>query len=463
MNFIHFKPKFQKKQSLYSPDDQVHIYAYFRTPGVKQWDEQSTGLKFPLRAWSQETKSLIQKDLNFDQKKNIIIFDQIKNHFGSLEITKKIDPSSILDKKKWLKDEISKAKGESISGIKETAAVSEYYLDWVMLHHEDKVLKDKVKSDEDFKRHFNGFKTFEKIQNKRIKLKDIDSQFEKIVLNYAKSKWPTSLDSQLHFLKRINSTCQWIINRQPEARKQLENYIKIEIPTKRTSKIRPVNKFTPTKEEVAILTNFTANTNWGEIVRKAYLLACKTGLRISDLLRIDPQKNIYEMPSENDRRQRRLFIAINPIKTETTSNKEIYPPISEQSLEVIKEIFPWRWKVDTKSRRTDANRKFNLELKKVFKDAGINRIIEHTHNRKGASRGESIKIGDFPAYEVAACHSARRFAADSMNGLLPEDLSKNIFGWGIGSDTSKNYLDPDLTRQKEIKKMHELVESAGIL
>jgi len=100
MNFIHFKPKFQKKQSLYSPDDQVHIYAYFRTPGVKQWDEQSTGLKFPLGAWSQETQSLIQKDLNFDQKKNQIIFDQIKNHFGSLEITKKIDPSSILDKKK---------------------------------------------------------------------------------------------------------------------------------------------------------------------------------------------------------------------------------------------------------------------------------------------------------------------------------------------------------------------------
>ena len=169
------------------------------------------------------------------------------------------------------------------------------------------------------------------------------------------------------------------------------------------------------------------------------------------------------MPPDNERRQRRLFIAINPIKTETTSNKEIYPPISEESLEVIKEIFPWRWKVDTKSRRTDANVKFNLELKKVFKDAGIDRIIEHTHNKKGARKGQSIPIGDYPAYKVAASHSARRFAADSMNGLLPEDLSQNIFGWGIGSATSKNYLDPDLNRQKEIKKMHELVESAGIL
>ncbi|MDB2673175.1 hypothetical protein N9Y86_04675 [Flavobacteriaceae bacterium] len=463
MNFIHFKPKYQKKQSLYSPDDQVHIYANFRTPGIKQWDEHTTGLKFPLEAWSQVTQALIEKKLNFDQKKNKIIFDQIKNHFASLEVTNKIDPNSILDKKKWLKDEISKAKGESISGINEAAVVSEFYLDWVKLHHEDKVLKDKVKSDEDFKRHFNGFKAFEKIQNKRIKLKDIDSQFEKIVLNYAKSKWATSLDSQQNFLKPINSTCQWIINRQPEARRQLENYIKIEIPTKKNSKIRPVNKFTPTKDEVAILTNFTAKTRWGEIVRKAYLLACKTGLRISDLLRIDPQKNIYIMPSENDRRQRRLFIAINPIKTETTSNKEIYPPISEHSLEVIKEIFPWRWKVDTKSRRSDANRKFNLELKKVFKDAGIDRIIEYTHCKKGAIKRESIPIGDYPAHEVAASHSARRFAADSMNGLLPEDLSQNIFGWGIGSDTSKNYLDPDLTRQKEIKKMHELVESAGIL
>ena len=458
MSFIVFKPKLQKKLSLVKPTDIVTIYVYFKIPGINEWIEQSTKIKIPYVNWSKVSESIIAAGLNIEQKSSSLKFQQLKAHFDSLLITNKIDPTAIIHKKTWLKEQINFVNGDYGNSIKSKETVPEYFLDWAIMHNNDKIRKDKVKDVSHLTTFINRFKGFEKHQNKRFKLMEIDTFFESIVLEYSKEKW-NSVDTQQKFLKRINSTCIWVLDRQPSGRKQLENWVKIELPKNKSS--TRANKFTPTEEEITILTKFTAATAWGETVRKAYLIGCKTGLRISDLLRIDPSKNII---SQGQGSKSRFWIGINPLKTETTSERPVYVPISRESKKMIEETFPWRWKVSTKSQRSDANTKFNTELKIVFKDAGIDRILKNVIKRSGAKQGQSMPVGDYPAHEVVSSHSARRYASNQLKGIISDEQGKNIFGWGLDSVTAINsYLDPSISQGKTNNQIYETLEKAGKL
>ena len=175
------------------------------------------------------------------------------------------------------------------------------------------------------------------------------------------------------------------------------------------------------------------------------------GWRISDFLRIDPSKNIHEEEGLK-------FVAINPKKTETTSEAPVYSPIQEEHFVTINKVFPFPWKVNTKSQMTDATRKFNLELKKLFELAGIDRVIKNSRNRTGAKRGQPIPKGDFKAYEIVGSHSARRYRSNQLDGKIDPTLSKNIFGWSLDSDVSVNsYLNVSQRKKKQLIELHKSV------
>ena len=48
MDFISFRPNFQKAQALYTGNDRVTIYCYLSTPGIKMQEAASTGICVPL-------------------------------------------------------------------------------------------------------------------------------------------------------------------------------------------------------------------------------------------------------------------------------------------------------------------------------------------------------------------------------------------------------------------------------
>ena len=104
------------------PTDIVTIYVYFKIPGMKEWIEQSTRVKIPYVNWSKVSESIIAAGLNIEQKSSSLKFQQLKAHFDSLLLTNKIDPSTIIDKKSWLKQQINFVNGDYSNPIKRNSS-----------------------------------------------------------------------------------------------------------------------------------------------------------------------------------------------------------------------------------------------------------------------------------------------------------------------------------------------------
>ena len=451
MKFISFRPNYQKAKEFYSDNDRVTIHCYLKTPGIKMQEAASTGISVPFSSWDQKSETINFKEAGKEFQKKSIKFDEIKKHFKNLDLFDKINPTQIPDKKRWLKHNILKATDPEEAEIKfpeNKESISELFLDWAIQNENYRFKNGLVNNTTHYTTFHNRFKKFEAFRGAAVKLRDMNEDFESEILNYALDNFP-AVATQQSFIKPINRVAKWILEKKPSARKQLQdNWVKITLP-KQLKKNVP-DKFTPTEKEIQDLKDYIPKDRWGKIVKEIYLFNAEyIGWRVSDFLRINPNKNIVEF-------QGYKFIGINPKKTETTSEEPVYAPISCEQEKTIKEIFPWPWATETESQISDSTRKFNYELKELFKLAGIDRVIKNSLKRQGAKKGKPIPRGDFKAYEIVSSHSGRRYRSNQLDGRINSALSKNIFGWGLESVTSKkHYLDPSLSKQKKLIKLHQ--------
>ena len=454
MGFISFRPNFQKAKALYTGNDRVTIYCYLSTPGIKLQEAASTGISVPLSFWDQDSLTINPEEGSGEKEflKKANDFDKIKIHFRNLKLSDKINPTEIRDKKKWLKYNILKAtdpvKAEKKFKLK-TASISELFVDWVIENEKYRIQRGLVEDTSHYTTFRNRLADFEAYRGSAVKLSDMNEDFETEVLNYAKTKFAP--ETQKNFIKPFNRVAKWILSKKPEARKLLrDHWVEISLP--KINKKDKAQKFTPTEKEINQLKNYIPNDKWGKRVKAIYLLNAEViGWRISDFLRINPSKNIIEKEGYK-------FVAINPKKTDTTSEAPVYSPLLEEHLEIIKTVYPFPWRVNTKSQITDATRKFNKELKKLFRQAGIDRVIKNSKNRTGVKRGQPIPKGNFKAHEIVGSHSARRYRSNQLDGKIDPSLSKNIFGWSLDTDVSLNsYLDVSLRQGKQLIELHKSV------
>ena len=109
MNFISFRPNYQKAKELYSNSDRVTVYCYLKTPTIKMQEAASTGISIPLSYWDQKSETINFEKRSKEFQKKSIKFDEIKKHFKNLDLLDKINPTEIRDKKIWLEHNILKA------------------------------------------------------------------------------------------------------------------------------------------------------------------------------------------------------------------------------------------------------------------------------------------------------------------------------------------------------------------
>ncbi|WP_291975147.1 site-specific integrase [Lutibacter sp.] len=135
--------------------------------------------------------------------------------------------------------------------------------------------------------------------------------------------------------------------------------------------------------------------------RDLFIIGLRTGLRISDFLRLK-QTNIKDG-----------YIEIETQKT----GQEVVIPMHPQVKEILKKRngFP----------RQISDQKFNLYIKDVCEAA---KLKEKVHGSKIDKETNRKKEGNYPKYELVTSHICRRSFASNLYGALPNMVIMGITG-----------------------------------
>lgn len=148
-------------------------------------------------------------------------------------------------------------------------------------------------------------------------------------------------------------------------------------------------------EEIKILEQFPA-VNDMEIARDLFLFQLYTGLRISDLMRLE-KENLQG-----------AFLVYVPQKTRSERPQVIRVPLSEKALEIIQK---YENPVSPHLLPRYSFQYFNRKLKELFRLAGLNRRVVIIEPRTGTETSKEL-------YKVAASHIARRSFIGNLFGLV---------------------------------------------
>jgi len=137
-------------------------------------------------------------------------------------------------------------------------------------------------------------------------------------------------------------------------------------------------------------------------VRDLFIIGLRTGLRISDFLRL------------KDININKGFIEIETTKT----GELVVIPLHQQIVNILekrKGVLPY----------SISDQKFNVYVKEVCKIVGINEIIEGAKINPETKRKET---GNYPKYELISSHTCRRSFASNLYGKLPNMVIMSITG-----------------------------------
>ena len=158
-------------------------------------------------------------------------------------------------------------------------------------------------------------------------------------------------------------------------------------------------------DELDILFNYKCKSDRLENIRKLFLIGCTTGLRVSDLMKINS-----------------LVIDDNFIEITTQKTKQsLLIPIDPRVKDYIKTIRPISHPV------------FNRYLKELCQLVGINEpqqgYIRNNKNRR--------VLGVYPKYNLITSHTMRRSFASNLYGKVPTVIIMAV----TGHTTEKSFLN----------------------
>ena len=172
------------------------------------------------------------------------------------------------------------------------------------------------------------------------------------------------------------------------------------------------------EDEVDDLFAFKASTASLNNVRKLFLVGATIGLRISDLM----QLKTFEIKD-----------GMMEVLTQKTKQR-ISIPIDPRVESYIEEVKPLAHPV------------FNRILKDLFKEFGLNEMVEGYVKRKGNKR----VFGIYPKWKLVTSHVMRRSFASNLYGKLPTVVIMAV----TGHSTEKSFLTyikkPQLDHAREL-------------
>ncbi len=228
----------------------------------------------------------------------------------------------------------------------------------------------------------------------KVKIKDVDinwlNNYSEMLLSkgYAESY----INKHAQLIKRIIQFAE--INDQT-VKRNIYNF-----KTLRTSTI----SYHLNEDELGLLFKLKLANSPLENIRKLFLIGCHTGLRVSDLMRINT-----------------FTITDNMIELQTQKTRQnIIIPIPNGIMEFINDVYPIAPQV------------FNRGIKIICKEAGI---LEKVKGYKQGKRNKRI-IGTYSKYELISSHCMRRSFCTNLYTKIPTPIIMAV----SGHKTEKSFL-----------------------
>lgn len=149
------------------------------------------------------------------------------------------------------------------------------------------------------------------------------------------------------------------------------------------------------------------------------IISCMIGQRVSDFMRFHTSMLRKELIDGKEK----WFIEFTQVKTDKT----LVLPLHEKIIRIL-EKRDWSFPV------TMSEQKYNLHIKQVCKQAGIDELVEGSlfpkkeqDSKKSTTKTRKIP-GLYPKYQLITSHSGRRSFATNFYGLIPTPLLKAATG-----------------------------------
>lgn len=396
---------------------------YVRFLDSKRIDQKTkTGISVKYNDWSKSKQRLKLKATS----KNI---DFINNQLNSLE-------DYLFDKyqldynsnnyitKNWLKDSVD----SFFNRVEEDELFKVYFTDWIKKFndeahkrlHNGKPIKER--SILNYKSTYNKLISFEKHQGKKYRFEDIDLNFHRDFIHYCQTIEKLNNNSIGNLISRIKTFCRNI---------EIEGY-PINQLYKHNNFYRPKNEtFEIYLTESEIDTIFNHDFSDSEMLdnaRDLFIIGLRTGLRVSDFLRITKENIIGNV--------------INITTQKTNQNLTI--PIHPQFQKVLD-------KRNGKFPRKISEQKFNKYIKKVSEKAGIN---EKSYGTKFNEKSKKRELGLYPKHELVTSHTCRRSFATNL--FLAGKFDNNIIMKATGHKSEKQFLTYiKATKDEHVRKLSD--------
>lgn len=370
---------------------------YMRFYDSKRIDQKSrTGLVVPYNNWS-ETKQNVKLKSKFKHKDFINEnLRKLKEHVVDSYIYDY--NSKVYINKTWLKEKIENYFGR----VNNDELFKIYYVDWIEKFIEEapkRLFKGKPISYRTIQ-HYRTTKQkivdYEKYYKTRLRFEDIDLKFYRDFLFFCRNEQTLNDNTIGGYITNIKMWCRNIeiegfpINPQYKH----SEFMSISAKTK---------DIYLNEDQIKKIYNqdFSKNEKLDN-VRDLFIIGLRTGLRISDFLRLK------SVNLNTD------FIEIETLKT----GEPVVIPMHQN----IKEILAKR---KGKLPRSISDQKFNEYVKLVCKDSELTEIVE---GAKMDPKTRRKKSGYYPIYELVSSHICRRSFASNLYGKLPNMTIMAITG-----------------------------------
>ena len=301
---------------------------------------------------------------------------------------------------RWLKTNVESFFNRSTS-TNEHEVYFTSYMEYFIENAPKRVLREKQrpvleKTIVRYKTTCSRIKDYEKGINKRFRLEEINLKFHKDYLGYMFDTLQYGGNTVGKDIALIKMICREAKFEGFRTNLQVEDK-NFYIPTEKT-KDTYLND-----EEIDCVFNYDlSNSERLGNVRDLFIIGLRTGLRVSDFMRLKTAN------------LKREFIEIKTLKT----GKEVSIPLHYQVEAVLK-------KRNGKFPNKISDQKFNEYVKELCQLIGLDEVIEGKLMNPETNRKE---FGSYPKYKLISSHTCRRSFASNLYGKLPTPVIMGITG-----------------------------------